>query len=194
MQHLSGLAHTDDSPRDADGVTSFYRRKGPPWQPEALRLRAGPARAVPGERFQYGDRDTLVLAGLLEHVSGQPLRQLMQQRLAQPLKLRSIRLNEGRTWAMAVAMDASGQPVPQPVMATYGAAGAMEGTARDLLAAALCATGGGAAAPVRQLGKRAGRLVLLRCTSCLRAGFRAKRSRSGRVSARRLSVAKVDFA
>jgi len=108
MQHLCGLAHTDDSPRDADGVTSFYRRKGPPWQREALRLRAGPARAVPGERFQYGDRDTLVLAGLLEHVSGQPIRQLMQQRLAQPLKLRSLRLNEGRTWAMAVAMDASG--------------------------------------------------------------------------------------
>jgi CubicO group peptidase (beta-lactamase class C family) len=31
-------------------------------------------------------------------------------------------------------MDANGQAVPQPVMATYGAAGAMEGTARDLLA------------------------------------------------------------
>ena len=134
MQHVSGLAHTDDSPRDADGVSSFYRRKGPPWQPEALRFCAGPARAVPGERFQYGDCDTLVLAGLLEHVTGQPIRQLMQQRLAQPLGLRSLRLNEGRTRAMAVAMDAGGRPVPQPVMASYGAAGAMEGTARDLLA------------------------------------------------------------
>ncbi len=133
MQHLSGLAYTGDSPRDADGVWSFYRRKGPPWQPDALRFCAGPAKAAPGERFQYGDCDTLVLAGLLEHVTGQPIRQLMQQRLAQPLKLRSLRLNEGRTRAMAVAMDASGQAVPQPVMATYGAAGAMEGTARDLL-------------------------------------------------------------
>jgi CubicO group peptidase (beta-lactamase class C family) len=75
-----------------------------------------------------------VLAGLLEHVTGQPIRQLMPQRVAQPLGLRSLRLNEGRTRAMAVAMDASGQPVPQPVMATYGAGGAMEGTARDLLA------------------------------------------------------------
>jgi CubicO group peptidase (beta-lactamase class C family) len=74
-----------------------------------------------------------VLGGLLEHLTGQPIRQLMQQRIAQPLGLRSLRLNEGRTRAMAVAMDASGQPVPQPVMATYGAAGAMEGTARDLL-------------------------------------------------------------
>jgi CubicO group peptidase (beta-lactamase class C family) len=134
MQHLSGLAYTGDSPRDADGVWSFYRRKGPPWQPDALRFCAGPATAVPGERFQYGDCDTLVLAGLLEHLTGQTIPQLMQQRLAQPLKLRSLRLNEGRTRAMAVAMDASGQPVPQPVMATYGAAGAMEGTARDLLA------------------------------------------------------------
>lgn len=133
MQHLSGLPHTDDSPRDADGVWSFYRRKGPPWQPAALRFCAGPAKAVPGERFVYGDCDTLVLAGLLEHVTGQPIRQLMQQRLAQPLGLRSLQLNEGRTRAMAVAMDARGQPVPQPVMATYGAAGAMEGTARDLL-------------------------------------------------------------
>ncbi|MBQ0932360.1 beta-lactamase family protein [Ideonella sp. 4Y16] len=133
MQHTSGLAHTDDSPRDADGVWSFYRRKGPPWQPEALRFCAGPAKAVPGERFLYGDCDTLVLAGLLEQVTGQPLRQLLQQRLAKPLGLASLRLNEGRTRAMAVAMDAKGQPVPQPVMATYGAAGAMEGTARDLL-------------------------------------------------------------
>ncbi len=134
MQHTSGLAHPDNSPRDADGVWSFYRRKGPPWQPEALAFCAGPATAVPGERFRYGDCDTLVLAGLVEHLTGQTIPQLMQQRLAQPLKLRSLRLNEGRTRAMAVAMDAAGQPVPQPVMATYGAAGAMEGTARDLLA------------------------------------------------------------
>lgn len=134
MQHLSGLAHTDDSPRDADGVGSFYRRQGPPWQPAALRFCAGPATAVPGERFRYGDCDTLVLAGLLEHLSGQPMRQLLRQRLAQPLGLRSLQLNEGRTRATAVAMNAAGQPVPQPVMATYGAAGAMEGTARDLLA------------------------------------------------------------
>ena len=134
MQHLSGLAYTGDSPRDADGVWSFYRRKGPPWQPDALRFCAGPAKAAPGERFQYGDCDTLVLAGLIEHLTGQPIRQLMRQRIAQPLGLRSLRLNEGRTRAMAVAMDANGQAVPQPVMATYGAAGAMEGTARDLLA------------------------------------------------------------
>ena len=134
MQHLSGLAYPGDSPTDADGVWSFYRRKGPPWQPEALRFCAGPAKAVPGERFQYGDCDTLVLAGLIEHLTGQTIPQLMQQRIAQPLGLRSLRLNEGRTRAMAVAMDAAGQPVPQPVMATYGAAGAMEGTARDLLA------------------------------------------------------------
>jgi CubicO group peptidase (beta-lactamase class C family) len=134
MQHLSGLAYTGDSPQDADGVWSFYRRKGPPWQPDALRFCAGPAKAAPGERFLYGDCDTLVLAGLLEHVTGQSIPQLMQQRLIQPLGLRSLRLNEGSTRAMAVAMDAKGQPVPQPVMATYGAAGAMEGTARDLLA------------------------------------------------------------
>jgi D-alanyl-D-alanine carboxypeptidase len=133
MQHLSGLAHPDNSPRDPDGVWSFYRRKGPPWQPDALRFCAGPATAVPGERFQYGDCDTLVLAGLLEHLTGQSIPQLMQQRVAQPLGLSSLRLNEGSTQAMAVAMDAGGQPVPQPVMATYGAAGAMEGTARDLL-------------------------------------------------------------
>jgi D-alanyl-D-alanine carboxypeptidase len=133
MQHLSGLAYPGDSPMDADGVLSFYRRKGPPWQPDALRFCAGPAKAAPGERFQYGDCDTLVLAGLLEHLTGQTIPQLMQQRVAQPLGLRSLRLNEGRTRAMAVAMDASGQPVPQPVMATYGAGGAMEGTARDLL-------------------------------------------------------------
>jgi len=77
MQHLSGLAYPGDSPQDADGVPAFYRRKGPPWQPEALRFCAGPAKAAPGERFQYGDCDTLVLAGLLEQLTGQNIRQLM---------------------------------------------------------------------------------------------------------------------
>lgn len=134
MQHLSGLAQPSDGPVEADEILAFYRRKGPPWQPDALRFCAGPATAVPGARFLYGDCDTLVLAGLIEHITGEPIRQLMQQRVALPLKLRSLRLNEDSTRAMAVAMDASGRPVPQPVMATYGAAGAMEGTARDLLA------------------------------------------------------------
>ena len=95
-----------------------------------------------------------MLAGLLEHVTGQSIEHLMQQRLARPPGLRSLRLNTGRTRALAVASDAAGQPVPQPVMATYGAAGAMEGSARDLLAfnrallaAALCA----APAPRRRI-------------------------------------------
>lgn len=134
MQHVSGLAQPVDGPVDADEVLSFYRRKGPPWQPEALRFCAGPAKAEPGQSFRYGDCDTLVLGALLEHITGKTIPQLMQKRLAQPLGLRSLRLNEGSTRAMAVAMDAQGQPVPQPVMATYGAGGAMEGTARDLLA------------------------------------------------------------
>ena len=42
-----GLAQPVDGPVDADDVLSFYRRKGPPWQPEALRFCAGPATAAP---------------------------------------------------------------------------------------------------------------------------------------------------
>lgn len=134
MQHLSGLANSEDSPAAKDGVPSFHRREGPPWQPETLRYCAGPAQATPGERFRYNNCDTLVLAGLLEHVTGEPVDRLLQQRVAQPLALRSQRLNEGQSLAEATALDKAGGPVPQPVMATYGEAGAMEGTARDLLA------------------------------------------------------------
>lgn len=134
MQHLSGLVHPDDSPAQSDGIPTFYRRSGPTWQPEALRYCAGPTKAAPGERFLYNDCDTLVLAGLLEHMTRQPFAHLLRERLAKPLGLPHLWLNQGRTLAKAVSYDKAGQPVPQPVMPTYGAAGAMEGTARELLA------------------------------------------------------------
>lgn len=130
MQHRSGLPQPDASPAAADGVPAFYRRQGAEVAAEGLAFCAGPATAVPGERFEYNNCDTLVLAALLARVAGQPLPVLLRERLG----LRGARLADARERAAARAFDAQGRPVPGVVLATFGAAGALEGTAAELLA------------------------------------------------------------
>jgi CubicO group peptidase (beta-lactamase class C family) len=134
LTHTSGLPDPGATAPAADGMPAFYRRRTADLQADALRLCAGTPRAEPGAGFAYNDCDTLVLAGLLAHLTGQPFERLLAQRLSQPLALGSLQLARGEGRARAQARDAAGQPVPQPRLATYGAAGAMEGTARDLLA------------------------------------------------------------
>lgn len=130
MQHRSGLPQPDASPAGADGVPAFYRRRGAELDADGLAFCAGPATAVPGERFDYNNCDTLVLAALLARAAGQPLPVLLRERLG----LRGARLAEGQGRAPARAFDTQGRPVPEVVLATYGAAGALEGTAAELLA------------------------------------------------------------
>lgn len=84
---------------------------------EPLSVCLGPAVQPPGERFQYRNCDTLVLAALLEHVTGRPYAELLREELAAAIGPHGIRL--------ATAPRA---------LAAYGAAGALTGTAQDLLA------------------------------------------------------------
>jgi CubicO group peptidase (beta-lactamase class C family) len=92
--------------------------------PEVATLPADPLPAClaaaiepPGQRFEYRNCDTIVLARLLEHVSGRPYAELLRDELTAELG------------SQGIALDSA-----PPEIATYGAAGAMSGTAMELLA------------------------------------------------------------
>lgn len=135
LQHTAGLPNPDDTP-EVGGVPSFYLRQGADLQPAALAYCAGGPKRAPGERFEYNNCDTLVLSAVLAAVEQQAPAELLNRRMAQPLGLKTLRLNQGsdREGSQAVAYDAAGQPLPQPQVANFGLSGAMEGSARDLLA------------------------------------------------------------
>jgi CubicO group peptidase (beta-lactamase class C family) len=135
LQHTAGLPNPDDTP-EVGGVPSFYLRQGEDLQPAALAYCAAAPKRAPGERFEYNNCDTLVLSAILAAVEKQTPAELLKRRVAQPLGLKTLRLIEGsgRERSQAVAYDAAGQPVPQPQVANFGLSGAMEGSARDMLA------------------------------------------------------------
>jgi D-alanyl-D-alanine carboxypeptidase len=143
LRHSSGLPNPDDSLPLNDGVPDFYRQRAargkplPGAEPSALgsvdAYCSGPPKRSPGQRFEYNNCDTLVLSAVLTRLNQMPYAELVQRRISTPLGLASLSLAGERPHGAAVAWSPAGQPVPQPRLASFGAAGALEGTASDLL-------------------------------------------------------------
>jgi CubicO group peptidase (beta-lactamase class C family) len=126
LQHTSGLANPNgDAPEGT--LPAFYTRsgRGVGGTGDALGVCAGPAA---GERgvFRYNNCDTIVLAAILERSSGRSFASLLKSRIVRPLKLRTVRLARAGEKVNAGAD-------PRVNIATYGAAGALVGSAEDLL-------------------------------------------------------------
>ena len=77
----------------------------------------GPAAQPPGERFDYKNCDTLVLGAVLARAAGKPYAELLRDELTAAIGPHGI----------ALASAPCG-------LAAFGAAGALQGTARELLA------------------------------------------------------------
>ncbi|GLI96898.1 hypothetical protein Sbs19_07160 [Sphingobium sp. BS19] len=124
LQHRAGLRNPDDSPKDARGTPSFY------WGgPTGLDWCLG-GRAAAGGDWRYNNCDYIVLGALLEKVAGTPFDTLFRQKIARPVKLRSAAMLEGK----AVADMVPAAPAYVTALPRYGSAGALAGTARDMLA------------------------------------------------------------
>lgn len=90
FNHNSGLPQPDDSKPDADGVPAFYRSQAARPADSAAGFCAGPAKAKPPARFDYNNCDTIVLAEVLARITGKAFPELVDERLAKPLKLASV--------------------------------------------------------------------------------------------------------
>ena len=146
LQHTSGLRNPDAEPGFYSAA--FNSEAGP--VEAALGYCAGPPTGEPGARFSYNNCDTLVLQAVLERLTGQPYARLLQDAVAGPLQLGSLRL------AGAAAVPPSALPSAAPSaapsaraetplgyldgqrsepdfnLASFGAAGALLGSAEDL--------------------------------------------------------------
>ncbi|MFN0185595.1 MAG: serine hydrolase domain-containing protein [Aquabacterium sp.] len=143
LQHTSGIhdPYAEDTPASPRAVTpgTTPRAAVPAGASRHLRQAlgrcAGPARAAPGARFHYNNCDTQVLGAVVEAVTGQPFEAVVQQRIAVPLGLTTLRLASAAGDSDDItAWLAPGQRAPVPALAGYGAAGALVGSARELVA------------------------------------------------------------
>ena len=139
LQHQSGLPNPDDTPVGAGDVPTFYTETGAKIADasRATGYCSGKPKAAPGAGFAYNNCDYLVLASILEQVTGKPYAQLVADRISKPLGLRSLRIaRDGalRGGGAATGYSTGGRPYPAVNVASFGAAGALTGTARDLIA------------------------------------------------------------
>ncbi len=135
MRHVSGLPNPDDSALNADGVPSFYAMPRNAARRVALDFCAGAPKAKPRERFEYNNCDYLVLQALLERHTRQTYARLIERRIAGPLGLTSLRVARAQEGKGRGAVNGyrGREPEAPFTLATYGAGGALLGTAQDLL-------------------------------------------------------------
>lgn len=126
LQHRAGLPNPETSAPDANGFPSFYSTGpgGPSWCLANV--------ATAGGSWSYNNCDYIVLGALLERTTKTELPQLFSARIAEPLGLTA-----GFVAPEANAPDAkwTGGPTPSErvIFANFGAAGALVGTATDLI-------------------------------------------------------------
>lgn len=129
LQHRSGLRNADDSARDANGFPSFYSN-GPTGLDWCLADRAVP----PTDGWRYNNCDYIVVGAILERVTGKPLADLFQDRIAQPAGLDALRLANGIR-PEQMEWETGGPTVSElAILSRYGAAGGLVGAAIDMLA------------------------------------------------------------
>lgn len=136
LQHTSGLANPDDTAIDEYGVPAFYRANGQATGVKSmLAACAGAPKAAPGARYEANTCDALVLAAVLDRAGGARYAQLVAQRIARPLGLRTLRLlpPDGTPTRSGVLGHGSENAREAPFdTGRYGAAGALSGTLDDL--------------------------------------------------------------
>ena len=136
LSHVSGLPNPSDGPENK--VPPFYLRTAPSTGEMAksgLRFCSGTPKRNPGGQFEYNNCDYIVLGALLESLSGKSYDALVRERVIRPLGLHSWKLapaDPPSTPKSAAAYTADGSPDPAQNPATYGAAGALLGSALDV--------------------------------------------------------------
>ena len=135
MQHVSGLRSTDDGPLGTDGWNPFYSaplgslETGVPW----CEGPTGKPDSPPPAAFRYGDCDFILMGAVLEAITGKTYAQLIRERIAKPLGLRSVGVFPTRK--TTVPGFESGKPESRAFhLENFGPAGALYGTTHDLVA------------------------------------------------------------
>lgn len=132
MQHISGLPRTEDGPIGADEWPRFYLE--PAGSPGTGRAWCeGPTERAAPAAFYYGDCDFIMMTAVIEATSGKHYATLIDERIAQPLKLATVGLFP-RTSPTVTGYEGTKQESSAFKLENFGGAGALYGTTHDLLA------------------------------------------------------------
>ena len=132
LSHLSGLPNTD-------AVPDFYQNPDKRIADDpAFVVRtylSGDLLSEPGAAFSYNNGDTMVLAALLQKVTGKPFADLLSERITKPLHLTRTSLvsEKAPRQVTGYAKTEKGWEAGTPVrLQNFGAAGAMQSTVEDM--------------------------------------------------------------
>ena len=96
-----------------------------------------PAPSKPGEQWEYNNSGYVLVGAIIEKVTGKLWHEAIEERIARPLKLSSIRFGENPPQAMAVGYyggDSKAEPAMRIHMNVPHAAGGLIGSVGDLAA------------------------------------------------------------
>lgn len=133
LRHQSGLPNPDDVAATPAAPSGFYSSaaKGTP-----LDYCAGPAKGEPGGNWSYNNCDYIVAGELLRAVTGRRWQQLVDERIARPLRLRTVSATGG-DHVPRNALTIEGKPeeiaLPDLSIARFGASAVLSGTPSDLV-------------------------------------------------------------
>lgn len=138
LQHTSGLPNPDATvPDDAvpGAMPSYYKavlpdETGP--VDAALAYCSGPPAGEPGARFSYNNIHTLMVQAMLERLTGQPYTALLKSAIAVPLQLKATGMADGLRERATPAGYIDERREPSFNLLTFGASGALIGSADDL--------------------------------------------------------------
>jgi CubicO group peptidase (beta-lactamase class C family) len=137
LRNESGLADPNESPSSAgDNVPDFYRRSAAEADPAqaASGFCAAAPRSMPGS-YRYNNCDYIVLGTLLEKLTGRSFADLLEERIAGPLGLRTLGLFDPRAPMARENVPGflgGGAAEPALNLGTYGAAGSAYAAPEDL--------------------------------------------------------------
>jgi D-alanyl-D-alanine carboxypeptidase len=134
LRHQSGLPNPDDTAPDAQSIAAYYLPGYAGNRDPLTGYCAGAVKGEPGGNWAYNNCDYIVAGALLEAVTGKSWQTLVQERIAKPLKLRSLQAYPGPAKSITRSGLVGGKPEPGIDLAAFGASGGLYGSAEDLLA------------------------------------------------------------
>ncbi len=127
LRHQSGLPNPDNTPTGPDGMASYYMTDYKGNRSALTGYCAGPVTGTPGGQWSYNNCDYVVAGALLEKVTGKKWDRFVKERIARPLKLKSLLVLKDGENPDAV------QGEPPIAFSAFGSAGALAGSPEDLI-------------------------------------------------------------
>lgn len=137
LRHQSGLPNPSALPEGTEGIPAFYR---PGSGIDPLAFCTGTPAGAPGGDWSYNNCDYIVAGALLERVTGNPWRELVAERIADPAEIYT--LSSFPTTEPTVPGISGRSPEPEQDIAQYQASGALLGRPSDVIKFDLALMGG----------------------------------------------------